>query len=51
MRLAEPDRHDATRAIAETLLSLEELEAFNERERRRVARHRVGASEAAATSV
>ena len=42
MRLVEPDRHDATRAIAESLLPAEELDAFNERERRRVSRRRAG---------
>ena len=40
MRLVEPDRHDATRAIAESLLPTEELDAFNERENRRVSRRR-----------
>ncbi len=44
MRLVEPDRHDTTRAIAETLLPAEELAAFNQRERRRVARRRAGTS-------
>lgn len=47
MRLAEPDRHDATRRMAEGLLPPEELDAFNERERRRVSRRRAGASDAA----
>lgn len=51
MRLVEPDRHDATRAIAESLLPTEELDAFNERERRRVSRRRTGTSDAAATRV
>ena len=51
MRLVEPDRHDATRAIAESLLPTEELDAFNERERRRVSRRRAGTSEASATRV
>jgi uncharacterized protein len=50
MRLVEPDRHDATRAIAENLLPTDELDAFNERERRRVARRRAGKADAAATA-
>ncbi len=44
MRLVEPDRHDATRAVAESLLAPEDLAAFNERERRRVARRRARTS-------
>ena len=44
MRLVEPDRHDATRAAAESLLPPEDLAAFNERERRRVARRRARTS-------
>ena len=40
----EPDRHDATRAVAESLLPPEDLAAFNERERRRVARRRARTS-------
>jgi len=51
MRLVEPDRHDATRAIAENLLPSDELEAFSERERRRVARHRTDVSDVATTRV
>lgn len=51
MRLAEPDRHDATRTMAERLLPPEELESFNERERRRVSRSRAGRPDAAATRV
>lgn len=51
MRLVEPDRHDATRAIAERLLPADEFEAFTERERRRVARHRTDASDVATTRV
>lgn len=51
MRLVEPDRHDATRAIAESLLPADELKAFTERERRRVARHRTDAPDAATTRV
>lgn len=51
MRLVEPDRHDATRAVAESVLSADELEAFKEFERRRVARRRSGASDATATRV
>ena len=51
MRLVEPDRHDATRAMAESLLPTEELDAFNERERQRVSRRRAGKSDAAATRV
>ncbi len=39
MRLAEPDTHEASRAIAESLLSSEQVLAHNEEERRRVARH------------
>lgn len=38
MRLVEPDRHDATRALAESLLATDELQAFAERERRRIVR-------------
>jgi transcriptional regulator with XRE-family HTH domain len=44
MRLVEPDRHDAMRAIAEGLLPAEQVEEFSERERRRVARRRGGAA-------
>ncbi len=51
MRLAEPDRHDATRTMAESLLPAEELDAFNERERRRVSRRRAGTSDATTTRV
>jgi len=39
MRLAEPDTHEASRALAEALLPTEEVDVHNERERRRVARH------------
>lgn len=51
MRLVESDRHDATRAVAESLLPSEDLAAFNERERRRVARRRARTSDAAAARV
>ncbi|HMR97548.1 MAG TPA: helix-turn-helix transcriptional regulator [Microthrixaceae bacterium] len=51
MRLVEPDRHDATRAVAESLLPSEDLAAFNEREGRRVARRRARTSDAAAARV
>jgi|ERR1041384_387103 transcriptional regulator with XRE-family HTH domain len=38
MRLAEPDRHEATRKIAETLLPRDKLAAFTKREQRRASR-------------
>ncbi len=41
----------ATRAVAESLLPSEDLAAFNERERRRVARRRARTSDAAAARV
>ncbi|MCC6226367.1 MAG: helix-turn-helix transcriptional regulator [Microthrixaceae bacterium] len=51
MRLVEPDRHDATRTMAESLLPSAELEAFTDRERRRVARRRAATSEVETTRV
>ncbi|MGE0879635.1 MAG: helix-turn-helix domain-containing protein [Acidimicrobiia bacterium] len=39
MRLAEPDTHEPSRRIAETLLPADQLAAHRERERVRLARH------------
>lgn len=49
MRLVEPDRHDATRSIAESNLPADELEAFTERERRRVLRRRADSNDSPAS--
>ncbi len=43
MRLAPPDTHVPSLAAAEALLPPDQLEQQNERERKRVARHRVDA--------
>lgn len=43
MRLAPPDTHTPSLAIAETLLPAEQLASQRERERVRVARHRANA--------
>lgn len=40
MRLADPDTHDVTRRIAETLLSAPQLDAFTQAEQERVERAR-----------
>lgn len=39
MRLAEPDSHEPARALAEALLPPGQVDAHNDRERRRIARH------------
>lgn len=39
MRLAEPDTHEASRVLAESLLPSEQVDAHKENERRRVAGH------------
>ena len=50
MRLTSPDTHDAMRATAEALLPADELRAFKERERRRVAQARRTSTRPSSTS-